>query len=115
MSKKETQAFDLGIDTSDQPITRERSLSDLSAEEQAFIKGVPTTPKKKQKKVRMTVDLPVDLHHKMKVLALRKQSSLAQEGYEAIKAWVEKPSQVKAVHTGMGARTDGLNQESNFG
>ena len=100
---KQSPVFDLGLGDGDESTDKEKSLDGFTAEEKAFIKGV-RQKKKKSKKIRITVDLDPEDHHLLKVLAIRKQSTIGAEGHEAIKAWLEGPQQVEAIKTGFGAK-----------
>ena len=46
--------------------------------------------KPKEKKIRITVDLPPAMHAKLKMLANRDNSSIAAQGLAAIEAWLER-------------------------
>jgi len=105
---KQPPVFDLGLGDGDDSTDKQKSLDGFTPEERAFIKGGRKKPK--SKKIRITVDLDPEDHHLLKVLAIRKQSTIGAEGHEAIKAWLESPEQVRAIRTGFGARvTRGMN------
>lgn len=46
--------------------------------------------KPKEKKIRITVDLPPAMHAKLKMLANRDNSSIAAQGFAAIEEWLER-------------------------
>lgn len=81
--------FDLGLDDDDLKPQAQPQRRELSQEEREFIKKGPAKVKE-ERKVRMTVDVPEDVHAHMKMLANRNRRPMSREIYAAVEAWLGK-------------------------
>ena len=77
------QKMDLGLGK------EKNSKRELSAAERQFIKAKPTQTKK-QKLVRVTVDLLPEMHLKLKILATKRGRPMTEELTDALAAWLER-------------------------
>ena len=77
------QKMDLGLGDDD------NQKRELSAAEREFIKAKPTKTKK-QKPVRVTVDLPPEMHLKLKILATKRGRPMTEELTDALAAWLDR-------------------------
>ena len=90
--------MDLGLGDDDQEKSAiPASMKELSEEERQFIKAKPSRTKK-QKPVRVTVDLLPDVHLKLKILATKRGRPMTEELTEAIEAWLNRKGSTDLIN-----------------